>query len=219
MYATGNKRVAMFGRTITIGDPPGVLEEKRSTAIVLGYGVITIVLWLLSMMVNRQSMLALTEFEICLILGGSSVLLMALGLITRKYGQDEDTTVFLSMSLFSLCLSGLLFISIIYSGNIPYLAHHAFCNPIIGSKCYSWVALAWGIVFGYLSAFTHHSDLRRILFLLMLCIGVTIGAIAGWADLAILKRIGGYVLLIAAICAFLNAVSSYILLEMKKPFH
>lgn len=207
----------MFESAITLGDPQEILEEKKSTAVVLGYGVIAIILWLLSLMVNRRLAGTFTDFQVSLILGCGSVLLMALGLLTRKYGRGQDTIVFLSLSLFALCISGILFVSTVYRGNITSISHHVLCSPVIGSRCYSWIALAWGTVFGYLSFFARRSDLSRILFLLMLCVAVTIGAIAGWTNQIMLKRIGGYLLIIAAICAFLNAASSFILSEMKKP--
>lgn len=196
-----------------------VFEQRKPAVLILGYALAAVILWIVSMMISHRipgSFTTLTNAVILTLSGGA---LAVLGSITWKYRNSQDTIIFFGLSLLFLSIGAILFIFNNFYGNAALFGQGGFGFPVIKPDYSGWFNLTWGVVFGSLCVLCRASGMTRMLFLLLLSAGALNVAVAGWAQIVIFRKIGACFFLIAAICSGLNAVSSLILLKMKKPFH
>lgn len=206
----------MQGRTITAGKDYPFVEEKKSTTIVLGYGFSGVACWIISMLVAQQLPVSLLGLGTFLMLSLIGAMLMALGLLARKYGQYDDKVIFLVLSILCVSLSAILLGTNIYYGNLYNFSHHFYRSEVIRPVYFDWFTFIWGIIFSYIIFVIRPSDISRILLIALLAAASFVGAVAGWWSIPMLKSISSYLILIAAICSSINAISLFILFEMKK---
>jgi succinate-acetate transporter protein len=212
----------MFERTVTESDQAVVTDDRITATATVGYVCIAITFWMLGIVMTGWFPVGNMGFEMGLMYGLGGTMLVIIGVLAMVYGRGIDTIIFLGLAGLFFCLSMALLFFSFRTGQLSALPGAAQggltinpgMNPDAGngtiSGYYGWFALCWAVFFFYLWIASFKAGIIRMLFLLLFWLGALAETLAGWTGLHSLGTLSGYLILIAAILAFIVSASAVI---------
>lgn len=219
----------MFERTVTESDQAVVNDDRTTATATLGYVCIGITFWMLGMIMTGWFPFGNLDFEIGLMYGLGSVMLVIIGILTMVYGRSLDTIVFLGLAGLFFCISLTLLFFSFRTGQLagpsaaagvgagagtaaaaPYANNMGAGSGENLSAYYGWFALCWTVFFCYLWISSFKAGVERMLFLLIFWLAALAETLAGWTGTTGFEVLSGYLILISSILAFIISASSVI---------
>ncbi|HEX5554517.1 MAG TPA: hypothetical protein VFX43_14835 [Chitinophagaceae bacterium] len=181
----------------SVNEQIAMASTDKSVAIsTVGYMCIAISWWMTGMLLAGWfKPVANIGIDTSTLYGVGSVLLVIMGILSLAYGRRVlDAIVFLATA-------GLFFS--LHNGS------GGFFTGGVPSAYIGWWGLVWAVFFCYLwIASFRTGDTTRMLFLLLFWLGALALAISGWTGNDGFYILGGYLLLVTAILAFIVSAAA-----------
>jgi succinate-acetate transporter protein len=219
----------MQERTVIENDRAIVSDDRITATATVGYACIAITFWMLGMILAGWFPVEGMSFQSGLMYGLGSITLIIIGILTMVYGRGMDTIIFLALAGLFFCLSTALIFFSLHNGQLSFLtgpaqggiSANAGMNPVKEGSIsiyYGWFTLCWAVFFCYLWIASFRAGAGRMLFLLLFWLGALAITIDAWTGAHSFAILGGYLLLVAAIIAFVVSASAVLSFEPGKLF-
>lgn len=206
----------MTEKTITEDDLVLVKTDRATTTTTLGYACTAILFWMVGLSFTGWILGIDVGFEIGFLYGLGGIMLAIVGILSVFYGRSLDTIVFLALAGLFLCIStGFIFYSFgaghfgaATPGGPPAQAPGLVLQPVTGF--FGWFAICWAVFFCYLWIASLKAGVLRVLFLVFLWLALLSEALGAWGGSMTLVMLGGYLLILSAIFAFIISAAEVI---------
>lgn len=207
----------MIQKTITESDQALVKNDRTIPTTTLGYACTAILFWMIGLLFTGWTFGAGAGFEIGFLYGLGGIMLAIIGILSLLYGRSLDTIVFLGLSGLFLCVSmGLIFVSFRtghwgpFAASVPPAAQTPEMTLQPAAGFLGWFAVCWTVFFCYVWISSFKAGFLRILFLLFLWLAILSEALGAWTSSMSLVVLGGYLLMISSVFAFILSAAEVI---------